>query len=91
MWEKTESIIDNPETLATLGTQDKGWRQTKHNIHQNPGVNPGACEGQAVPTSYKTPTMLLIQSISFGHHYTQTNTNNVNKTWATYTQLAVKW
>jgi len=33
-----------------------------------------------VPASYKTPAMLLIQSICNGHHYTQTNTNNVNKT-----------
>jgi hypothetical protein len=24
--------MDNPEKLATLGTQDKGHRQTKHKI-----------------------------------------------------------
>ena len=46
--ENTEGAIkiDNPEKLATQGTQDK----EKHN------------------------------TICVGHHYTQTNTNNINKT-----------
>jgi len=39
--------MDNPDKLATLGTQATGWRQAKQKTH----------------------------------HYTQTNTNNVNKTW----------
>jgi hypothetical protein len=49
--------MDNPEKMATLGTQETGWRQTKqkHNTdnwkyeehvpHQQPGVNPGARQG----------------------------------------------
>jgi len=72
--------LDNPEKLATLGTQDTGPRQTKQKTQHRklkrseirtplkPGVNPSACEGQGI-----TP----VQSICVGHHYTQTNTNNV--------------
>ena len=43
---KDQSRMDNPETLATLGTQDEEKDNT----------------------------------IGVGHHSTQTNTNNVNKT-----------
>ena len=43
---KNQSRMDNPETLATLGTQDKEKDNT----------------------------------IGVEYHYTQTNTNNVNKT-----------
>jgi hypothetical protein len=41
--------MDNPEKLATYGTQDKEINKQNHN---------GIC---------------------VGHHYAQTNTNNVNK------------
>ena len=46
--------MDIPQTLETIGTQDTGWRQTKHKnttqktkkdeqhgSHQKLGVNPG--------------------------------------------------
>ena len=50
--EKTEGAfkMDNPEKLATLGTQDEDKQNKKYN------------------------------TICVGYHYTQTNTNNVNKT-----------
>ena len=51
--EKTEGAfkMDNPEKLATLGTQDEDKQNKKYN------------------------------TICVGYHYTQTNKNNVNKTW----------
>ena len=48
--------MDNPEKLATQGTQD----EEKHNTKR------------------------------VGHHHTQTNTNNVNKTRGPYKQLEAK-
>ena len=42
--------MDNPEKLATYGTQDRRQAKQKHN------------------------------TICVGHQYTQTNTNNVDKT-----------
>jgi len=50
-----QSRMDNPEILATPGTEDTGHRQTKHNTTQKtkgcstrtppkPGMNPGAHE-----------------------------------------------
>jgi hypothetical protein len=35
-------------------------------------------------------TMQKHNTICAGHHYTQTNTNNVSKTWASYKQREVK-
>ena len=46
--------MDNPEKLATYGTQDKEINKQNHN------------------------------RICVGHHYAQTNTNNVNKRWAVW-------
>ena len=52
--------MDNPEKLATLGTQDIDKQNQKHN------------------------------TIWVRHNCTQANTNNVNKTGASYKQLEVK-
>jgi hypothetical protein len=46
--------MNNPEKLATKGTQDTRRRKWK----------------------------LKHNTICVGHHYTEVNTNNINKTWA---------
>jgi hypothetical protein len=61
--------MDNPEKLATSDALAKITAQkTKRQIS---------------PPSYKTLAMLLVHVLSMcvGHHNTQTNTHNVNKTW----------
>ena len=52
-----QSKEDNPEKLATYGTQDEKKKKKKK----------------------RNPTKTQ-HNICVGHHYTQTNTNNVNKT-----------
>jgi len=59
--------MDIPETLATMGnkTQHEDKKKHKNTIQQRkpkrPGMNPGARKGLAVPSFYKTPTMLIIK------------------------------
>jgi len=36
---KRQSRMDNPEKLATRGTQDTGWRHTKQKTQQICGTN----------------------------------------------------
>jgi len=57
--------MDNAEKLATLGTQDTRRRQIKKNKNKNKNKK-----------LLKKPR----NAICVGHHYTQTNPNNVNKT-----------
>ena len=57
--------MDNPEKLETQGTQDV----EKHNKN-----NPEKLATQGTQDVEKHNTICV------GHHYTQTNTNNVNKT-----------
>ena len=67
--------MDNPETQATLYTQDKGQRQKHTAQHRNiercatrtppkdkGWVNQSVHEGQEVPASYKTSVLQLLQS-----------------------------
>ena len=73
-----QSRMNNPETLATSGTQDtrRSTNQSqKHNTtqktkkmsntdqHQKNGVNTGARQGQAVHASYKTPVVVLLHIV----------------------------
>ena len=64
---REQSKVDNPEKLATQGTQDEE-KQNK-------------MKGQVVPSSYKTSAMLITQSKRVGHHghYAIANKNNINK------------
>ena len=67
--------MDSPENLATLGTQDTRRKQTKHKINTAQYV--------LDTTIYKTKTnktKTKHDTIRVGHHHTQTNKNNVNKT-----------
>ena len=68
--------MDNPEELATQG-KDKQSKQynTENKNKIATRTAPGPREGQTVPASYKTPTMLLICGTPL-----YTNTKNVNKT-----------
>jgi hypothetical protein len=62
--------MDNQGKLATLGTQDTEWRQTKQMKTQPrklkrwatrnpPKMKPGAHDGQTVPTSYNITDQFL--------------------------------
>lgn len=67
----------NPEILETLGTQKTIRRQTRQHRKlkrgtKNSGVNPGALEGLAVPTSYETFPVKLVYTSRVGHPYAQT-------------------
>jgi len=63
---------DNPEKLATQGTQDK--QKTKQNTTQYD--NPEKLATQGTQDKQKTKH----NTICVGHRYAETNTNNVNKT-----------
>jgi hypothetical protein len=65
--------MDNPETLATMGTSDNKRKtnkkqtnittqKTKKRSNTDLTENRNACarEGLTVPASYKTPSLLLI-------------------------------
>ena len=92
--------MDSLEQLVTLDTQDgdkqskkhnaENWSDEQHGPHHKHMMGLGSHEGQAVPASYEVPAMLLILSWRDWHHYTQTNTNSVNKIDPYYKQLEGK-
>ncbi len=61
------------------------------NTRKNRG-DTGAREGylQAVPASYKTPAMQLIQLRRVGNHSAPTNTCNMKKTSVPYKHVGLK-
>ena len=80
MLENTEGVInkDNPEKLATQGTRDTG----QINVRE---YRRGNKQGQSRETgnirhTRRRKTKLKHNTTCVGHNYTQTNTNNVNKT-----------
>ena len=84
-WTHKTQDEDNPDTLATLGTQDTGRRQSKHkdttqktkrrsNTDRQSGVSSCAREGYTVPASNNTSIVLLTYSRRVGHHYPLANT-----------------
>jgi hypothetical protein len=63
--------MDNPEKLATYGTQDEG--AIKHGQSRETGN---------IEYTRRRKTKQKHNTIYVGHHFAQTNTNNVNKTSA---------
>ena len=59
--------MDNPEKLATQGTQDEYMLENTEGVFKN---------GQ----SRETGSIKMHNTMCVGHHQMETNTNNVNKT-----------
>ena len=64
---KRQSKMDNPEKLATQGTQDEYMLENTEGVFKN---------GQ----SRETGNIKMHNTMCVGHHQMETNTNNVNKT-----------
>jgi hypothetical protein len=72
--------MDNPEKLVTYGTQDEEKHRETGNIWYTRRRKTQRNWQHMVHKTKKTKQRHNI--ICVGHHYAQTNTNNVNKTWA---------
>ena len=75
--------MDNPETIATLRTKDKGQKKATHTKTRRKAkdVQHGhltKTTGNTIAASNKTPAMLLIQPRCAGDHYAQADINNIN-------------
>jgi hypothetical protein len=67
--------MGNPEKLAILGTQDIRRKQINQETQYNTCWMPSYTRHRT-----KTKEAKKHNTICVGHHYTQANTNNVNKT-----------
>ena len=70
--------MDNTEKLTTLGTQDKD----KQMLENTEGAikNRQSRETGDIGYTRRTQTKQKHSTICVGHHYAQTNTNNVHET-----------
>ena len=70
--------MNNPEKLTTQGTIDED-NQTLENT-EGEIKNGQSSETDNIGDTKRSKTKRKHNTICAGHHYTQTNTNNINKT-----------
>ena len=75
--------MDNQEKLKTLGTQGEDKQNTEHRILKRSATRyPIKNQMRTQATAKGKSSLRLPKSISVGHHNTQSNTFNINQSWA---------